>query len=1347
MRIPISCIFSFLLITLTSTLSFGQYAKQSKHISSTTGLPTNDINHIYQDSYGFIWISTPSGLCKYDGYTIETFCNKRGDSSSIAYNNVYYTTEDACGNIWAITEKNIAKFNRAEKKFTNYTSENSHLVHDYIGGCTIDKHGNLWVCSGRGINTFNCQNNELRAFRIDSLAKNAPIEVLSGICADSQNMIWIGSKSNGLFRMDTKSSSICHYSKRDGSAPWLLSDSIRMLHCDKSDNIWIGYSNNGLTKYSSTNKKIQHFDTTALINSIYENSDGSLYFGTDGNGFFRVKNDSIVLYNKQNSHLFNDKIKAILTDEQHSTWIGYRHGGISFFEESNNPIYSLFYNNNNTIPYNLVKDILVDKNNTIWIANDKGGVQTISGQTVTDMGKKHLAMKATALCLHEAKNGEIWIGTYRQGAIRFDPKTQKTKHYRPSTNKTGNIGGNDVRCIAEDDNGNIWFALHGNGFSRFSPHTNRWTNFHFQDTTDMITNGEWSYAILYNKGNIWVGSTIGLYQFDIETCTGKFYRHTKSSADNLPDNTVLTLFADSKNNIWAGTQAGLCKLNQATGKFTNYFQSDGLSDDNICSIIEDNSGNIWVGTGKGISKISHETNTIKTYNSADGLQGNEFAIGACHKTSNGMLYFGGVNGFSKFDPSELRINNQAPPVHITDFLIFNKPTTLLNSKNPLTAPIIDTKSIVLDHTQNMISFGFTAINFINTDKNQYAYTMEGLDEGWILCGNDRKVTYSNLKHGHYTFRVKACNNDGIWNEKGTSIQITITPPLWLRWYAYTIYAIILALLLYLFRKYSLISATRKNELVLQQMEQKKTKEINQAKFQFFTDISHEIRTPLTLIIDPVERLLNNWNGDENTKKQLSTIRKNSRKMLVLINQLLDFRKVETGNEQLQCTETDICQFTCDVADLFADYCRQKKITLNIPIQNEIISYVDIEKTDKILTNLLSNAIKHTPENGSITITVSASESSSKQYPEGFATISVSDTGIGIPAEKINAIFGRYTQIKRPTNNIGTGIGLALAKHLAELHHGNLSATSNPGQGSTFTLTLPLGKKHLKHNGTHTVQEHTLTKETIDAPSPEEINTQKVTTKKDKATLLLVEDNPEILKYFTDALIEDFNIMTASNGKNGAEIAINTVPDIIISDVRMPEMDGNEMTKLLKNSPATSHIPIILLTARHLEEQEIESFKLGADAYITKPVDTYLLKLKINNLLATLQHQYNRMKKQITQEAEVPEKYKTEYSFLSKVQKLVEQQLANSHLSVQDLATDMGMSRTQLFRKFRAVLDQNPKDYIQTTRLNFAKKLLKTTELSVKEIAYQVGFSDPRYFSRCFSKEFGVSPSKYSKSKG
>lgn len=773
--------------------------------------------------------------------------------------------------------------------------------------------------------------------------------------------------------------------------------------------------------------------------------------------------------------------------------------------------------------------------------------------------------------------------------------------------------------------------------------------------------------------------------------------------------------------------------------------SDGLPNEVIYGILPDDFNTIWLSTNNGLSRLDLSTKMFSNFDVSDGLVSNEFNYGAFTKLNNGELMFGGASGITYFNPNDIIENAFVPPVSITSFLVNNKSMLVDN----------DQKGVELKYDQNTVNFNFVALSFSQPNKNQYAYKLEGFDKDWINIGNNKSATYTNLDSGNYIFKVKAANNDGLWNEEGTSMALIIKPAPWLTWWAYVIYTLLLLALLLMIRKYSLIRLHEKNELKWERQEKERIEEINQMKLRLFTNVSHDFRTPLTLIIGPLERMLHKKIGNTYIQRQHEIMHRNASVLLQLINQLLDFRKSESGHLKLTASKGDIVPFIENVKMSFDELARLKGIDYQFHCEEESIElWFDKIDLKKVIYNLLSNAFKFTPLDGQISINVSrGTKKKSKLSSKEFLRIEVKDSGRGVPKENLKFIFDRFYQLGRDdTTRSGTGIGLALTKSIVELHHGKIKAKSKEGEGTTFIVQLPMGNTHLSAKDIIKEEDdNTLGSFYLNSPDymikdmlptePDE-NFEEAESSPSGVTILVVEDNIEVRLFIKSIFEWDYDVLEAEHGEMAVDIANNHKVDLIISDVMMPKMDGIELCKNIKGNISTSHIPVILLTAKTAESAQKQGYQTGADAYITKPFDATILEMKVNNLLKTRKRLIEKFKKDLILEPSKPELNSPDETFLQKAIDLVEAHINDSEYSINDFVNEMGMSRSALYRKLKALTDQSITEFIRTIKLKRAGQLILQTDLNISEIAFDLGFNDLKHFRKSFQKLFDELPSEY-----
>ncbi|MES1197811.1 MAG: ATP-binding protein, partial [Chitinophagaceae bacterium] len=841
--------------------------------------------------------------------------------------------------------------------------------------------------------------------------------------------------------------------------------------------------------------------------------------------------------------------------------------------------------------------------------------------------------------------------------------------------------------------------------------------------------------------------------------SGQFihYSHNEKDAKSLSNDNVLCIKEDSRNLMWIGTRDGLNLFDKKTKSFQTYRTEDGLRGNTILNILEDDKHNLWVSTPNGISKIFIRENKISnavaldfiSYDVIDGLQSGEFNQYAAFKTSRGELIFGGANGFNIFCPGDISINKTAPVVVLTDFQIFNKSVKVgetIRDRVLLQKAIYETKEITLSHKDNVISIEFAALNFSNSEKNKYKYILNGFDKQWVLTdAKVRTATYTNLDPGHYVFKVIASNEDGIWNQQGATLKITVLPPFWKTPLAYLLYAILILGILLLVRHLELLRTRMRFQIEQERKEAKRMHELDLMKIRFFTNVSHDFRTPLGLILAPVEKMMKN-SHDEPQKKYFQLIHRNAKRLLNLVNQLLDFRKLEMEEIYLNPSVNDIIKFTRDITDSFSDIAEKKNIRFEFNTSvDALTTSFDGPKLERILFNLLSNAFKFTPENGSVSVSVNM-----KKNNEGniggieFIEIQVKDSGIGIPPEKRDKIFERFFQANVPDGmiNQGSGIGLSITKEFVRLHGGSITLESEPGNGSCFSFILPVMKipetVSLNREGfTNGITKLTYSLENGNAVKPTE---KKVNGK--KFSILLIEDNEDFMFYLKDNLRTPFNIIEARNGKEGWQKVLGQHPDLVVSDIMMPEMNGIDLCKKIKEDQRTSHIPVILLTAQSSEETQMRGYTTGANDYLTKPFNFEMLLSRINNLLVQQEKLKMNIHKQIETNPADPKVTSADEKLLNQALEVVRKNIDNPDFSVEDLSKAMFMSRATMYKKITALTGITPVEFIRSIRIKKAAQLLETTQMTVSEIAFEVGFNNKKYFVKYFKKEFNVLPTTY-----
>jgi len=856
------------------------------------------------------------------------------------------------------------------------------------------------------------------------------------------------------------------------------------------------------------------------------------------------------------------------------------------------------------------------------------------------------------------------------------------------------------------------------------------------------------------RNNILVGTENGLNYLDTRTNSFTSYRNDKT-AGSISNNSILSVFQDSKRRIWIGTEGGLNYFDAATKRFHRFELDAGVSNDVILAIIEDKRGHLWLNTNKGIVELIIKTpgspsskSIVKkvNYTVTSGLSSTHF-LGSVIRSTEGELLFGGMSGITRFFPDKIVKNDYKPNVVLTEFLIENRPVQFGIDGSPLQQSITGTAEITLEHNQDYISFRYAGLNFINPQNNQYAYKFKGISghQDWSYVGNQRVASFTNLEPGEYVFMVKASNNDGVWNDQPTEIRITVLPPLWKTWWAYLIYFLLSAAILFVILRFLRNRALLKRDLYLEHIQNERQQELYQMKLNFFTNISHEIRTPLTLIIGPLERLLQDGRN-EGIHKQLNVVKNNADRLMKLITELLDFRKAEEGHMKIHCSRQDLIPFCQRIFDSFLELAQERKIRYLFHADvHELELYFDEAQMEKVMMNLLSNAFKFCDKNGEISLHISE-----RQNQAEWVDIRVTDNGKGIPEDFHEKLFESFFQVDdRGRQNIGSGIGLALSKSIIEKHKGTISVQSQEnGAGLTiFTISLRTGRRHLDDPEILTDTAAILgaapqvPDKTVKVKLPERPAAQAAVK---PYTILLAEDNEEVRDLIADCLIDDYNIVEFSNGADALKYMEEEIPDLIVSDIMMPEMDGLQLCQAVKSADSTSHIPVVLLTARASVNHQVDGLNIGANAYISKPFNPQILTLNIRNLLAAQETMRQKFSQQLILEPSIIDVESPEHKFLNKLMEVIEANMADSDFGVDELVDKMNMSRTVLYKKVQSLTSFSIADLIKNMRLKKAAMLFSQTSLNVSEVAYHVGFNDRKHFSREFRKFHQLSPTDYMK---
>ena len=1356
-----SLILIFLLHSAFNLL-FSQEANNElkfKHLSFKEGLSQSSVLSIIQDKNGFLWFGTRDGLNKYDGHNFKTYRHISNDSTSLTNSYIRVLFVDDYGDLWVGTDNGLNKYLSHKDKFKRVGQKNDNNKKGFgeVRSIIADDSENLWVGTNNGLVKFNVK--EEKIIDIKNLKIKLPIRAL---LKDSKGNLWVKTTKT-LCSFDPKNNSIIKYSIFKNNLDDLNINIVSSLYEDKENNIWLGHKNGLALLNRDTNVfdafKIKNNDELTItdnVRTIHEDYLGNLWLGTY-NGVYILNPDKtnakhFIHDEKNKNSLSQNSVYKITEDSKGDIWIGTYAGGINYYDRSYDSFKLFSSGSNNTLNYKVVSSIVEDDNSNLWIGTEGGGINFYdkkNGQfkyfTHQENNKNSLSSNNVKAIIKD-KNDNLWVGTHEGGLdfLNLQNKTNSFINFKNNPSDTSSISNDRVIALYEDFNDNIWLGTSGGGVNIINKNSKKITR--LNKITNYTGNIIYGFSKSSNKDSIYIAGNKGILKINTISKDFKSINYNSLNKNTYSSNATLCVFEDEINNLWIGTEgSGLFYYDTKLKKSIKYGITDGLLSEVVYGILPDNEGNIWLSTNFGLSKFNLKTSQIKNFDVSDGIQGNEFNYGAYLKSKNGDLMFGGANGLTIFKPNQIVKNALVPPVLITDILVNNKP--YINDNR---------QTLKLDYEQNVFSFNFIALSFSKSNKNQYAYKLEGFDENWNHIGNRKTTTYTNIDAGTYIFKVKASNSDGLWNQKGTEIKVVILPAPWKTWWAYLAYLLLVLALIYLIRKYYLIRIKERNELKREREEKDRIEEVNALKLKLFTNISHDLRSPLTLIISPLKKLIQEQHhGDDYIRKQHNVMHRNAMVLLQLINQLLDFRKNEAGQLKLEASKNNIVVFTEEIKLSFEEYAKEKEINFSLKSTDKNINvWFDSIKLKKIFYNLLSNAFKNTDRGGSISIHVSTvKKTNNSNVLTDYVKLEIEDTGKGISKDNLKLIFDRFYQLgQKKQSLVGTGIGLALTKNLVDLHKGIIEVNSIKGEGSCFAIFLPLGNSHLSEQEIINEENSTI-KNLTDFDNPiyqldsieKQANNDKKDIKLDKAlsTLLIVEDNPGVRAFVKNIFHTTYNVLESENGKEALEKAKLEPIDLIISDVMMPIMDGIEFCKNIKIDIKTSHIPVILLTAKTSNESIGDGYKTGADAYITKPFDPSILKVRVENLIQSRKNLINKFKIDLITEPKELAASTSDELFLEKAFKIVEENLTNPGFSVHTLANELHMSRSVLYRKIKALTDQSISEFIRTIKLKRAAQLIiSQTGMNISEIAYDLGFNDLKNFRKSFKKLFKELPSQY-----
>lgn len=1334
-----------------------------KHLTTADGLSQSSVIAMAQDHQGMLWIGTRDGLNKYDAGQITIYRSKANDPNSLSNNDILDLEVDEKGNLWIGTYSGLNYFDQKTEKFTRYvenaTDPNSisnntiwsidivspkevligtsdglnvldptsgkvtqyfaqngnqkTLTHSAIRYVYTDHNAQTWIGTEAGLNKL-VRGKDQYEFEEVSLSTSSDLpqgRFIQSIVAVG-NKIWVGSKFNGLYQLDATGKVMKQF-KADGSENGLINNNIRALAVDQINRLWIG-TYDGLNRLEEQGKIDSSVHIPLAKNSLSEN-----------------------------------KIKSIFCSANGSVWVGTYYGGLNMWDAAN-------FNFNNIkrqvgglgLAYNVVSSIVEDSQNIYFGTEGKGlSIQEKNTNQFISISKSSHGLTSDNIkALRRSTNPHVlWICTFNAGINAFNTKSKKVTKVLDTQSGLSNNSVYDIIEYRKD----LWvIATFGGGINLYNPIADTVQYLRYRaDDESSVSDDQVRSLMQDQKGNIWVGTQKGLSFLAAGEISNQSFRFKRFFYDQHSESgeDIRVIFEASDGKIWVGSkETGLHVLQDNGFVAIDLFSEYQSTSNTIHAIEEDAQHQLWISSNNGIINYDPQSGSKKLFEESDGLVSNEFNSNSSLKCSNGTLYFGGPDGVSWFYPDRLAENTFAPKVWITELRVNNNIISPQDPTKILLESISGTDRIELDYDQANFTLGFSFPSYINPKKNEYIYRLNGLEEDWNTT-SIAEASYTIQKSGEYMFEIKGVNNDGFQSDQLTQLAIRVHPAPWRSAWAFVLYALIIAIALFVLYRMIKTNTQLEYKLDLEHKANLQQEELNNMKLQFFTNISHEFRTPLTLILGPLDQIMEEFKGSSVLYKKLRTMQQSANQLLKLINQLMDFRKIENNQDELRAAEGNLVKFVYEIFLSFKILAKNGNYEYKFESdEEEILVYFDRDKLERVLYNLISNAFKYTPEKGTVMVRLSQSADQIK--------ISVSDTGQGISEEHMLKIFDRFYQVKSDGHkkevSSGTGIGLALVKSIVDLHAGTIDVQSMLGEGSVFNVSLRKGSAHLSEDqmlsdfrDSEQLENYTL-QEGIATNSPTIINPDLLSKNPEAKTILVVEDNEQVRNFIVSLLIAEYNVIEATDGQKGLVAAQKEVPDLIISDVMMPNMDGIEFCSQIKTNLKTSHIPFILLTARTSLIFKYEGLESGADDYLNKPFNVKELELKVKNLVKFV----SNLKSKFKEEKQIAPSEITissiDEELLEKAIQVVDENIDNQFFDVNLFAKELGVSRTMLFTKVKAWTDMTPNEFILSMRMKRAAQLLELGKCSVSQVCYKVGFKNPKYFSKCFSKYYSISPKEF-----
>lgn len=1353
--------FILLLVLFASIL----HAERTNYLYSfnsdlNEGISQLSVMDIYQDSKGYLWFATKNGLNRFNGKEYVIYRREDGNEQSLSGNSIASVTEDQDGYLWVGTNNGLNRIDLNTDRIKRYNSGANGLTQSSITKVYSDAAGYLWVGTWGGLYRFNREEDRFERILLDNNLEDISV---SALFEDSVGRYWIGTRDKGVYLCDNQMNIISHFTRESKNMP-LNNNNITSIYEDTQKQIWIGCKyglnkvnlrENEVLSFTSENSKLSNNTVRCLVEW-----QGKLLVGTF-DGIFALDPESgqivkVAGYDDINHSLSHYSIYAFCVDHDHTLWVGTFAGGINYLNKFTNRFVLHRPEDELNIRTGIYGAITYESPSNLWIATEGYGLLNYNYQTNTSHyylidPSAHFAFNTNIIKSVFYEDGYVWCGTTKGEIYKFNIRTKTFSLYHKYPVEYS------IYSIIRDRKGNLWVGGASTEFGLTCFVNDRLVTTFTNNVDEPFYLSNVRCILEEEDGVLLLGSTAdGLLRFDTnKKQLTKYSNEATVESYRIPNNYISAIVRTKSGEIWVSTYGGgIFQFDKTEHVKRVMTAGDGLLDNNICSLVESSDRKLWMSTVNGLIMFDPVGGEVRNYHRHNGIDIREFTLHSGIALPDGNLCFAGSNGFVTFQVAAMDKNENIPSVVLEQLSVNNRPIEVGDESGILDKVLDSMDTIRLLYNENNFSITYQALNYIYSTQNQYAYKLEGYDADWNYVGGRNSAFYTNLSPGKYVFHVKGSNNDGVWNEQGRSLTIIVQPPLWRTWYAYLFYVIALAVISYVILHYVNIKRNLEAGLKLKQLEKQKQEEFHEAKIRLFTNFSHELRTPLMLIITPFEELVKRVDIPAELHDKLSIIYKNARKLLLLVNQLMDLHKNQAGSLDLKVSEGDVCEYIKEIYYAFNQIALTNEVKFSLNCTPKTINaWFDKSLLEKVVFNLLSNAFKYTPSGESVTMEVSEkswnglgtkqTDGLYKDENANYLVLRVKDSGKGIEEGEVDKIFTPFYQIPETSgiNLSGTGIGLSLVYTIVQLHRGVIYVDNTERSGACFVVILPISRSAFSEDQIENIEFDKISEVTntddisASLPAPEKVEGPKY-------KILLVEDDKDVRSYLKKSLEAEYTVIEAADGVRAYEKVVQDFPDLVLSDIMMPKRDGLELCTLIKNDIRVGHIPVILMTARSMVVHIKEGFQAGADDYIVKPFNMDVLQTRIRSLLASREQLKKLYGKRFSPDVMGIEVKSADERFSQKLFDVIEKNISNEKLDVELLCTEIGISRANLYRKLKSITELSPMELIRNKRLEMAAKLLKESEMNVSEIASHLGFNSHSYFSNSFKTFYGCTPTEF-----